>query len=627
MNDRPPVYHFDRFRVDPETRQVSDETGASLPIAGRAYDVLVHLLQHRDRVVGKDELLAAVWPRVVVEENNLSQAISAIRRAFADTRESPRFVATVAGRGYRFVCPVQEPPPTGNPAPATTASIAAAEAAASGSTVDRRGAVGALLAVAGLAAGGFWAWRRSPARARPLPRSIAVLPFQPLVDKAADPMLEMGMAETLINQLGDVPGLAVPPLSSVRRHTAVDRDPLAVGRALAVEAVLDGQVQVVGERVRITARLLDTRSGESLWRGSFDERLAGLLELQDTLAGRLIAALAADARAAPRAASLTRYTADSEAWRLYLNGRYHWERRDEASLRKALDYFGQAGRRDPRFALPLVGVADTWALLGIFGVVPSTTAFATSRDAANRALTLEPDLPEALAALGHVEMIHDHDWDAAGRHFERAASLKPGFSQAHAWLAMHHTMHGRHEASQRAVRTAQALEPKSLGLQAIGGFLLYFSGRYDEARDVLVAVVDSEPRAPLPRHFLARVHLARGDGRAALAAIDGVAQPAPGSWSNAGRARALLGDRPAVQAEIGRALALGAQGFGVGLDLALMHLALGDRGAALGALERAVEDGSTALGYLNVEPGLAALHDEPRFRAVAARIGLSGGRS
>ena len=607
---------FGRFRLDTDGRRLTDETGAVLPLAGRAFDVLEYLVRHRDRLVGKDELMSAVWPHVVVDENNLTQAVSAIRRALGDSRETPEFVATVAGRGYRFVAAI------GTDVQAEVAGTTAVTSLAR--SLDRRmviaglGVVGAAI----VGAGAWWTWGRRHSTPGSPPKSIAVLPFQAIAAGESDVMLQLGITDTLINRLSVIPNLAVTPLSSVRRYGASDRDPLAAGRELGVDGVLDGALQVSGERVRVTARLLDVSTGEALSSNIFDEQGTNLLDVQDSLARRVVEALEIELRGPSREAFRKRETDDPVAWRAYVYGRYHLERRSEEGFRRALEFFSSAEHRDPRFALAVAGIADAWALLGIFGLEPTAHAGAEARAAAERAVALDGELAEGVAALGHVLMIYERDWVNAANLHRRALALKPAFAQVHVWLAMLATFAGRHDEALRHMEQARALEPKSLPLSALTGFLLHFAGRLAEAREELESVVQTAPGTPLFRHFLARVLNAMGDGAGALRTIDGVTEPGPGSYSNAARAFALLGRLPEARAEAAHLVTLGEQGFGVGYDLALIHIALGDRNAALDALERALEPPSLMIGYLNSEPGFASLRDEPRFRAFSRRIGL-----
>ena len=458
----PRAYRFDQFCVDLVQNRVTGPDGVPLAMSSRAYDVLVYLIENRTRVVSKDDLLKAVWPRVVVEENNLTQAISALRRALGDMRDASRFIITVPGRGYRFVGDVrvdtEEPaaPPAADSVPAIVAQepvepavVPAHEAAIENvpavpeTTVDvvpeapaatplpeqpahsRRWLLAGLGGLAVAAAVGGVLWSRRSVQTTRLPRSIAVLPFRPLVEQAPDQAMELGIAETLINRLSSLPDVTVTPLSSVRRYADSEQDPLAAGRDLDVAAVIEGHVQFQPDRVRLTARLLDVGTGAALWTGSFDEKPDDYFALQDSLARQLVDALSVDLSEEAQQRLTQHYTDNVEAWQLYLNGRYQFERRNEEGIRKAIEYYEAAERVDPRFALPAVGLADAWAAFGVFGVIPPGEAFPRARLAAERAISLDGQLAAAQASLGHVLVQQSRDWAGGERQYRHALKLNP----------------------------------------------------------------------------------------------------------------------------------------------------------------------------------------------------------
>jgi DNA-binding winged helix-turn-helix (wHTH) protein/TolB-like protein/Flp pilus assembly protein TadD len=650
------AYRFDRFRLDLVKHHVTGPDGAVVAISSRAYEALLYLIENRARLVSKDELLKAVWPRAIVEENNLNQAVSVLRRALGDTREAPQVIVTVAGRGYRFVAEVQvesdgEPLPApitpiklSTPGPSTTprtpdasappaekaavsaepaAAVPAAEARRSQapSPARRRALVGLVGAAMAFGAGGLWWARRDPGATR-LPRSIAVLPFKPLVARAGDEALELGIAETLINRLSGLPGVAVSPLSSVRRFDGADQDPVEAGRTLEVAAVIEGHVQFEADRVRLTARLLDVRDGSALWTGSFDERSSDFFTVQDSLARQLVEALSVDLSDEAQRRLIRHYTEDVEAWQLYLNGRYHWDRKSEDGLRKAIQYYEAAERRDPRFALPAAGLADVWAVFGVFGILPPGVAFPRARQAAERAVALDRQLAEAQAALGHVQVQQSRDWTGGERLYRLALTLNPTYAQAVMWLANNHAYQDRLPEALVEARQAQSLEPMNLTFAANVGMIQTFARNYNAAISQLVGLVEAAPQAVVARNHLARAYCLRGEPKKAVQVLEGYPQPAPGSFSNLGRAYALDGQVESARREIGRVEALGTHGFGVGYDLALIHAALGEKPAALDALERGVADGSQMIGFLNCEPGLDSIRGDERFRAVSRTLGL-----
>jgi DNA-binding winged helix-turn-helix (wHTH) protein/TolB-like protein/Tfp pilus assembly protein PilF len=645
-------YRFDEFTLDLARRRLTGAGPEPLALSGRAFEVLAFLLANRDRMVSKRELLDAVWPRMVVEENNLTQAISGLRRVLGDSRESPRFIATIAGRGYQFVGDVR--PWVGDPEAAAdnpSAPVAAKTATvpdppsplaalpeddrtrdapslstapdatpAPGLSVSRRRLLGSLGTAAAVTAAGAW-WLTRPATSR-LPASIAVLPFKPLLASSRNEAIEIGVAELLINRLSTLPGVVVRPLSSVRRFSSVDQDPLQAGRELDVAAVVDGTVQIERDDVRLTGRLLDVASGEALWAGSYTEKLDDFFTVQDALVTQLVNALAVDIPPDARQRLVRRSTADTEAWQLYASGRYQLERRDRDGIRRARQLFEAAIERDPRFAAAITGLSEAWALSGTFAIVPPVEAFELARSAAQRALETEPALPGALTALGHVLTQLDRDWQGGRRLYERALSLAPKDAWTHAWLALNLIQTGQASVALDHINQAQSLEPAAAPFMALGGFIRYHARQFDAATRQLASIVDSAPAAALPRQFLARSLVAQGDATGAIQLLEGRNDPAPGSYSTLGRAYAMAGNVAGTRAEIARVEAEGARRFGVGFDLALLHLALGEREPAFIALERAIDDGSQMLGYMMVDAALDPIRTEPRVLAVARRIGL-----
>jgi DNA-binding winged helix-turn-helix (wHTH) protein/TolB-like protein/Tfp pilus assembly protein PilF len=643
----PTAYVFEGFRLDLARRRLSDREGRVLALSTRAYDVLAHLVEHRARVVSKDELLRTVWSRVVVEENNLNQAIYNIRKVLGDSRDTPEFIVTVAGRGYQFIAatradygqtaieqgiPVPPAPgPSEPPAvssepplagPIATKPVAPPPDAPSPARRSRRWlfvAGGATLA--GIAGAAFWL--REPRRQAGLPSSVAVLPFKPLLATDANEAFELGITESMINRLSELPGIVVSPLSSVRRHAGPGVDPLEAGRTLRVAAVLDGHVQVDKDRLRLTARLLDVRDGRSLWSGRFNERLDDFFSVQDSLANQVVQALSLELSDEQRNRLARRETADPEAWQLYLNGRYHWDRKTEEGFLRSIEFYEAAARRDPSFALPYAGLADALAVLGVFTMRPPASVFPQSRAAAQRAVELDDRLAEAHASLGHVATQFDRDWRKGEQLYRYALGLRPAYAQAVMWLANNHLMQGRIPESLAEARQAQLLEPMSLTFAANVGMVLSYAGRLDAAYEQLAGLVEAAPQSSVARHHLARLHIFRGEAAEAIRLLEGFQARAPGGLPSLGRAYALAGRTADTLAEINKLEALGLEGFGVGYDIALIRAALGERELALAALERALGDHSQMVGFINVDPGFDAIRDEPRFRAVVEHLRLA----
>ena len=659
MNATAPTAHqFEGYRLDLTRRRLSDPSGNVLPLSGRAFDVLAYLVENRARVVGKDEIMRAVWPRVVVEENNLNQAIYNLRKALGDSRESPRFILTVAGRGYQFIAathaetstdlpplmsateavpaaavvsspaisqPKPAPPriPALEPSPSPSVEV---QPPARESTIARPLHTRRWLLLAGAAAAGatgvLW-WRRPRVPDSGIPPSLAVLPFRPLLEPDANAAVEFGLTDTLINRLSELPGIVVPPLSSVRRYAEPGTDPLQAGRELGVAAVLDGHVQVASDRLRVTARLLDTRDGRALWSGRFNERLDDFFAVQESIAGQVVEALAVELSPRQRDRLTRRDTADPEAWQLYLQGRYHWSRRTDDSFRRALVSYEAAARRDPSFALAQVGIADVLAVQGVFGMRPPLTVFPRALAAIGRAIEIDDELAEAYTSLGHLRLQFERNWREGERLYRKSLSMRPNQGFGRLLLANCLMMQGRTEESLAEGRRAQSAEPADTTYAANVGMLLTFARRYDLAFEQLAGLFATAPESPLLRNHFARLQLLRGKPEESIRLLEGSTDRTPGSFSNLGRAYALAGRTDEARGELARLRKRGAEGFGVGFDAALIHAALGERASALAALETGLADYSQTILYLNVDPGFDGLRNEPRFRAVARQLGLA----
>jgi DNA-binding winged helix-turn-helix (wHTH) protein/TolB-like protein len=543
----PRAYTFDNSRVDLVKRRVLDRHGVPVALSSRAYDVLLYLIEHRFEVVPKDDLLRAAWPGLVVEENNLSQAISSLRRALADPRHEARVIATIPGRGYRFVAEVdvEFAVDASVGAPSMGTLVGGADESEGGSrfgppiaradddraaTLSTTAASGLatkglgrreVLAAVGLSATAVGGWLWSTRDRLVAQRSLAVLPFKPVLASDRNEALELGMADTLIARLSELPGVAVAPLSSVRGYRSSADDPLAAGRALNVAVVLDGHIQLHSERVRLTARLLDVGDGTALWSGRFDEPLSDVFTVQDALAQQIVSALELELTASTRRRLDRRSTSNVEAWQLYLNGRLQWSTRTEASLNRAIELYEAALSLDPNFALAAAGLADAWAVMGVFNIVQPDRAFPRARAAAQRAIGIDPDLAEAQAALGHVMVQYDRDWHGGDRQYLKALELRPTYGQAMFWLANNQVYQGRVSEGVVKAREAQALEPMSVPFAANVGLVQYFARDYAAARDRMTRLLEAAPHYTLGRRILARVMLMQGDVPEALALLHG----------------------------------------------------------------------------------------------------------
>jgi DNA-binding winged helix-turn-helix (wHTH) protein/TolB-like protein/Tfp pilus assembly protein PilF len=628
MDEAAPYLELPDFTVDVRRRLLlRRESGEAVALNVKAFDTLLYLAQHPGEVLDKDTLLAAVWPGVVVEENSLAQNISALRQALGETHGENRYIATVPRRGYRFVAEVRAR--SESPAAIET-SVAAPLGPSSPRAAPRPWWAGAVVLTVGLLISAAWLWRTGTGRDVPAASpsampALAVLPFKPLVLAERNESLELGMTDSLIARLSELDGHVVKPLSSVRRYAAPEQDPLGAARALHAQVVLDGFLQHSGGRLRVTTRLLDVKSGRQIWAGSFDENFTTIFEVQDTIAHRVSEALRAPLsdRAARRRERGS--TLNSAAYLAHANGKLAWSRLTRQSLNQAITEFEKALALDARYALAHVGIADSYATLGVFGMIAPHDAFPRARLAAQQALAIEPDLAGAHATLGHIMVQYDLDWLAGMAEYDRAIALDPHYARTYHWRGISNAMHGATSRALANFERARHLEPLWIAPRAGTGNALFYARRYAEAIVELSEALEFDERADNARTYRARAYLHSGQRELALTEFLQLRERearTPGSFGDVGQALALLGRTDEARAELARLMQLATSRYVPALDIATIHASLGDRDSTFQWLERAFAERSTNIGFLKYDPSFDALRDDARFAALVERIDL-----
>jgi DNA-binding winged helix-turn-helix (wHTH) protein/TolB-like protein/lipoprotein NlpI len=615
-------YEFGDFVLDVGQQQLLHRnTGKAIPLMGKAFDTLVYLVEHAGEPLDKDTLLQAIWRGVVVEENSLTQNVSTLRHVLGEARDENRYIATLPRKGYRFVAKVTRCDESAVSAPATQPVSVTQRPASRSRRSGRPLAAVAALIVAIVAAAWYFISTDSRQPAPAVAQTLAILPFKPLLPAERNESLELGMTESLISSLGQHSPQAISPLSSVRRYAALDKDAIAAGRELGVDTVLDGSLQRSGDRLRVSVRLLRVADGRQLWAQSFDQAFTTIFEVQDVIAARVAQSLSVrwtrgeSARGAP-------YTQDSEAYALYASGRLAWTKQTEASLLRAIEFFEQAIARDPDYALAYSGLADSYAVLGVFGIRAPRDVFPSARRAADKALSIDPDLAAAHSALGHIKLMYEHDVDEAGREYARALQLDSSVALTYHRLGLMYAMQGDIDQAVAESERAQQLEPLWLAPRTAAGNHLYYAKRYDESIRLAEQVLALDERADAARGLLIRNLIARGDYDRAIAEYDKRPLQVPGSSAFRAQALALSGRREEALAELDRLLTLSKTRYVAAYDIALIHAALADTENAFLWLERAMEDRSTQLVFLAQEPMFGALHADPRFASLVQRIGI-----
>jgi serine/threonine-protein kinase len=602
------IRQFYGYRLDVVRRQLLDPDGAPVPLMPKATETLVHLVMHAGRTVSKDELLRAVWPNTVVEENNLTQNISALRRAFGEKLGEHRFIVTIPGQGYRFVAPVS---PVVGASPELVPALAR----------PRRALLGAVALVV-LVAGAI-VWRlvaMQDAAIPPQPQTIAILPFKPVVAGDRNEAMELGMADSLIMELSRSAHLIVRPLNATRRFVALDQDPLQAGRQLEVEAVVEGTIQVADDRVRASARLLRVADGRQLWAGKFDEQFSNIFQVQDAIAQRVADALAIRLNPQPE-----RRTENVRAYELYMRGRLHAMRLVLPEVRRGIEYYERSIAEDPAYALPRAGMADAMRASVLSNDAPPAEMAARAKIAAVRAMQLAPDLAETNYARGMVAMWFEFDWPAAERHLSRAVEIAPNDADAHLYLAHLYSNLGRKPEALSHARRARELNPVSPLIAALEGMFLTHQLEHEEAIRRLREAVSLEPQFWLSHHLLANALIDAGQYEAALPESAEAKRLSPlQTLSDAFSAIALarLGRKDEARAILESLSAAARDRYIPPTHFALIETALGNREQAFAHLEAALAVRDARLALLKIDPKWNDLRSDPRFAALLLRMGF-----
>ena len=615
------IYSFEDFCVDSKKRCVYRGDGDTVPLMPKAFDILFYLIRNADRVVDKDELMSELWPDTVVEENNVTQNIYSLRRALGERHRDNRFIATVPGRGYKFVARVIErsdPSDEGNldglatdlpedtPEPYETEPVALNWQHRGG-----RWRTAVFLSVLGtVVLIGSWLWKTRTDVEVGRVNTIAVLPFKPISQGNRDESLELGMADSLILKLSS--GLTVRPLNAVRRFGSLDQDAVEAGRALGVDAVLDGSIQTVGDRIRVSAVLSRTSDGKRIWAGQFDETASDIFIVQDSISERVAKAL----KVSLGQSGLKHYTDNVEAYQSYLKGNLHTYRLVRTEVLKGIGYYEQSISIDPNYALAYVGLANAYRVLALTTDAPPEDVMPKSRAAAEKAIELDDSLSDAWAALGTSTFWYLFDWQSAEKQYQRALDLDPNNAQAHFFYAHLLSNVGRHEAALAEIRRAKELDPIGLMPNAIYGQILLFAGRSDEALAALRATMDMNPDFWLTHLFMSRAYLAKGMLRESVESAsraNSIAGANAESLALVGYGLARSDDREGARNLLTELEQRASTVYVPSYDLAILYAGLGNNSRALELLEKSYGRREPLMVFIGVDPKWDVLRQEPRF--------------
>ena len=640
MESPPPhsVVRFGTYEVSLQSGEVR-KAGLRIRVQQQPLKLLEILLEHPGEVVTREELRSRVWPNESFGDFDqaLNIAIGKLRSALGDSAENPRFIETLPKRGYRFIAgvsvfdadarPKKLESVAGDPSdtvPGNTLQGAGLALAPKRRRWLTRGLIVAVALVLSWAILSVWLFRsRAPAPTGI--RSIAVLPLENLSGDASQNYFADGMTDELITDLAQISALRVISRTSVMVYKGARKPLPQIARELNVDAVVEGTVLRSGDQVRITAQLIEASTDRHLWSQSYKGELRDTLALQNRVAGAIADQIRINLTPREQAALKNVKVVNPEAYESYLKGRYFWNKRTADGLKVALAYFKQAIEEDPKYAQAYSGLADTYALLGDwqYAVMTPKEAFPKAKVAAIKALELDSSLGEAHNSLAFVLDGFDWDFDSAGKEFQRAIELNPGYATAHHWYAWHLSLLGRFDEAIVEMKKAENLDPLSLIINADLAELLDLAHSYDESIRQSRKTIEMDPNFGLAHNQLAQAYLQKHMYDEAVGELQEAVKlsgDSPTCIANLARAYVASGMRSEAVNLLGGLKKRSNPGYSNASEIAMIYAALGDRDQAMNWLEKGYEERFNP-GVL-LRPGFDPLRSDLRFQNLVHRIGL-----
>ena len=614
--------------------------GSKIRLQQQPFQILALLLERAGETVTREELRNRLWSAdtFVDFDHGLNKSINKIREALGDSAVSPRFVETVARRGYRFIADVA----VVDEAPGRTSEASKgerdlvpeerprSEPLATPGSHRRPGwwsaptLVGLALTAASLM---LLVWSlefrsRSPTAIR----SLAVLPLESLSGDASQEYFADGMTDELIATLGQISALRVISRTSVMPYKRARKPLPEIARELNVDAVVEGTVMRSGAQVRITAQLIDARTDKHLWSETYQDDLRDTLTLQNKVARAIASQIQVNVQPLEQSTLQSEHAVDPDALEAYLKGRYFWNKRTADGLKTARDYFDRAIARDPHYAQAYSGLADTYALLGDwqYAVMAPTEALPRAKAAAIKAIELDNRLGEAHTSLAFCLDGYDWDFKSAETEFRRGVELAPSYATGHHWYAWHLILSGRDREALAEMKRAETLDPLSLIINADLAELLLIAHLPDESVQQSRKTIEMDPGFGLAHNQLGQAYLQEGLRDEAIAELRKAIQSSGGSptcTANLARAYAASGRRDEAMQLLSDLKRRSSPGASNATEIATIYAALGDTDQAMTWVEKGY-DGRFNPGVL-LRPGFDPLRSDPRFQSLVRRVGLS----
>ncbi len=616
------VYEFDEFRLDAKSHRLfSRESNELVPLTPKAVELLLVLIQNKNQILSKEELLDRVWNNSFVEESNLSQTIFVLRKTLGENTKKPRFILTVPNRGYQFIASVIE---TGkenkilNEEFLTDIQNSRVEKPKNEDQKPKTVNYISLLVpvVLILAFGVYWFYPTAkPATVRDI-KTIAILPFEDLSAEQTEKYLGVSLADSLANKFSNLKQIIVRPTRSVSKYAGTRADAPTIGRELQVDAVLDGRIQHIGGRIRVSVQLIRTSDNATIWTENFDDDFTNFFAVQDSISQKVVASLALQLDEKERQKLNRRGTENAQAYQEYLLGRFFWNKRSANDLDRAIEHFNRAAELDANFAQAYAGLAETYAIYQFYAVVEDEQSLPKARVAATRALEIDGDSAEAYTVLAYVQSQYDFDWNGAEKSYLRAIELNPNYPTTRQWYGEFLAFQNRIDESLTQMRKAIELDPTSLSTNNAPALAYNASRQFEKTLETTDKVLQMDPNFLLAQHYKARALFFLGRHEKAFEIYRMIAAASKGSAYFKSDLGCLYG-KAGNKAEAGKILAELFETAKVKhvspYYFAIIYIGLNERDKAFDYLRKAVAEHDNNVIVLKVGANFDSVRDDPQF--------------
>jgi TolB-like protein/DNA-binding winged helix-turn-helix (wHTH) protein/Tfp pilus assembly protein PilF len=643
------ILHFGVFEVDLKAGELRKH-GLRLKLPEQPFQVLSVLLENPGEIVTREELRSRLWPgdTFVDFDHGLNNAVMRLREVLGDASENPRFVETIPRRGYRFIAPVAGsfppasstiPPEIANghisPDPAKPQLADRLPAAVQSGTAGRQWppavrwvlvSVTSLL-VCVLSTTVFYQYRRKSAGkiVAPQSKSLVVLPLENLSGDKDQEYFADGMTDDLIANLAKIRSLRVISRSTAMSYKGTHKPLSQIASELNVDAVVEGTVLRVGDRVRITAELVQVPTDRHLWADTYESQMGNILALQNRVSSAIVNEIRINLTPEDEERLAKNLAVAPEAYENYLKGRYYWNKRSDENLTRAIGYFEEATHQAPQYSLAYAGLSDCYAIISaeIFGTMSPAQAAPKAKAAALQALGIDPTLAEAETSLATVKFNYDWDWNGAAEGFTHAIQQNPSYATAYQRYSLYLMAMGRPEDSFGQIMKARELDPLSISINFSLGWRLYMARQYDRAIQQLRNTLEMDSSYELPHLVLGLAYGQKGDFALAIPELRkavSLSHGTPLMVSALANAYARSGNKVEAEKLLAELVATSRKSYVSPYYFAIVHVGLGEDEKAIDWLEKAYSDRSNGLVFLKMEPSLDKLRSNPRFQQLQQKL-------